>query len=226
VRSRGKRLMDLAQNDLDAWLASPPTTRWQVHGFIAWEADTRRIKHVHMPGRRFGQRPHLDGTERVAAMRRLLYDETLRLELRVAGLLVLLLAQPVTRIVRLATSDVEPDPVAIRVGNNRLEIPSPLDALVMRLSQRRAQTPGDSWLFPGRVLGEPVSANALRNALRSIGVPVRVCKNTALGALVAELPAPLVSQAIGIHPSTASRWATQLAADWCGYPARRHASSR
>jgi hypothetical protein len=222
----GKTLADLAQSDLDRWLASPPTTRWRVHVFVAWAADTRRIKHVEMSGRRFGDRPRLGEPDRVAVIRRLLHDETVRLDLRVAGLLVLVLAQPGITLVRLTTAHVHLDPVRIRIGTDQAEIPPPFDGLVERLWHRRAAAaldppPAAAWMFPGRMLGEPMSAKALRDALRPIGVPVRVSKNTAAAALVAELPAPLVSRVIGVHPSTASRWATETGTGWSAYPARR-----
>jgi hypothetical protein len=221
----GRGLGDLRQGDLEEWLSAPPTTRWQVHAFVVWAVDSRLAKGVRMPAHHFGQREQLTQAMRVDLIRRLFYDDAAPLGVRVAGLLLLLYAQPVTAIVRLQTTDVRPGPhVLIRLGHDHVPVPRPFDRL---LAELLAQTntssiwhPATRWLFPGRVPGQPVSAQALRVRLKALGVPVRAGKNSALAALVTELAAPLVAEAIGIHASTANRWASQNGAGWHRYARR------
>ncbi len=57
----GRGLGELQQGDLEEWLSTPPTTRWQVHAFIVWAVDSRLAKGVRMPAHHFGQREQLTG---------------------------------------------------------------------------------------------------------------------------------------------------------------------
>jgi hypothetical protein len=88
---------------------------------------------------------------------RILADDTLDLRDRVAGCLLLVFAQPVTRLARLTADDVEDHtrPVRLRLGPEPLELPEPLGTLVAELKQQRpglastATTNASRWLFPG-----------------------------------------------------------------------------
>ncbi|MEU9485723.1 hypothetical protein AB0D83_19000 [Streptomyces decoyicus] len=57
-----------------------------------------------------------DHHRRLAVLRRVLHDETLPLRTRTAAALVLLYAQPVSRIVRLIIADVAEDGETLTVG--------------------------------------------------------------------------------------------------------------
>ncbi len=178
-----------------------------------------------MPAHHFGRREQLTQAMRVDLIRRLFFDDAAPLGVRAAGLLLLLYAQPVTAIVRLETTNVCTEPhVMIRLGHDHVPVPSPFDRLLAQLLARSSahsvSQPRERWLFPGRVPGHAVSAQALRVRLKALGVPNRAGKNSALAALVAELPAPLVADTIGIHASTANRWASQAGAGWHRYARR------
>ncbi|HBH58847.1 MAG TPA: hypothetical protein DDY41_12065, partial [Arthrobacter bacterium] len=69
---------------------------------------------------------------RLAALRRLFTDETLPLRSRVAGSLILLYAQPVSRIVRLTIDDVlhDGDHTLLRLGEPPTPVPEPLAGLL------------------------------------------------------------------------------------------------
>ncbi|MFI9724388.1 hypothetical protein ACIHFE_32930 [Streptomyces sp. NPDC052396] len=69
---------------------------------------------------------------RLAVLRRVLYDDTLPLSTRAAAALVLLYAQPVSRIVRLTTEDVadDGDALTIRLGDPPSSLPAPVADLV------------------------------------------------------------------------------------------------
>ena len=175
-----------------------------------------------MPPHHFGRLFQLSQAQRVDLIRRLFYDQALALDVRAAGLLVLLYAQPVTAIVRLSTTDVVVGPeVMIRLHDEYVPVPKPFDEVLARLASRAHEQHGGRvgprWLFVGRVPGRSRSAHALRVQLNTAGVPVQAGRNSALAALVAELPAALVADAVGIHPSTANRWASEAAVGWRSY---------
>ena len=100
--------------------------------------------------------PALSRAQLLATLRRLLDDDTIEIGDRVAGLLVLLFAQPVARIRSLAVSDLEHqgDELWLHIGAAYLPLPERLALLITELiSQRRnmdtAAHPGSRWLFPG-----------------------------------------------------------------------------
>ena len=70
-------------------------------------------------------------------------DESLDPRDRVAGALVLLLAQPITRLMRLTPADVhtDQDVVCLRLGRDPVELPEPLGRLTAELAANRADSP-------------------------------------------------------------------------------------
>ena len=138
---------------------------------------------------------------------------------RVAGLLVLLYAQPVSRIAMLTVNRIhtDTDGTHLRLGNNPIRLPPPLDHLIGNLVQHRAghtavaRTTASPWLFPGAAPGRPLSAPQLAARLRSVGIPARLARNSALIDLAAQLPAAVLSQLLGIHLQTATAWTIEAA---------------
>ena len=121
----GRQLGTCRQTDIDGWFATPPMTRTHVRSLLAW---THRRGHVPkaLPLPAFRRsKPHTpaDPEQRWAVARRLIHDDTLDIADRVAGALVVLYAQPITRIVLLTTAHVDaaeggsPSPSA-RIGSN------------------------------------------------------------------------------------------------------------
>ncbi|GGU06955.1 hypothetical protein GCM10010272_60290 [Streptomyces lateritius] len=98
--------------------------------------------HPVAPGRHQDQAP-LHQHRRLALLRRTPNDDSLPLRTRVAAALVLLYAQPVTRIVRLDVDDVTDDgtAVTVRLGDPPSSFPEPVAAGAYQ-SQGLARTPG------------------------------------------------------------------------------------
>jgi hypothetical protein len=223
LQARGHALSELSQPDLEEWLSTPPTTRWQVHAFIVWALETSRVKRVRLPSHHFGSSMQLCQDDRLQMIQQLFYGDEIPLGARAAGLLLLLYAQPVTAIARLTTADVQTSPeVMIRLARHYVPVPKPFDEILLALLAQAGSRRSDvaTWLLPGRVPGQPMSAQALRVRLKAHGLPVRAGKNGALAVLVAELPAALVAETIGIHPTTANRWASHTATGWRRYARR------
>jgi hypothetical protein len=96
------------QADLDRWLTDDSATYRQTAGhFIRW-ARTNKLTTVHVPAVRWnGPTQPLDDEHRWNVARRLLHDDTLKPEDRLAGLLLLLYTQGPSAIGRLTIEDIE-----------------------------------------------------------------------------------------------------------------------
>lgn len=117
--------------------------------------------------------------ERLAALGSLLTDTEIPMRLRVAGVIVLLYAQPLSRVVRLTLDDVirDGDAVLLRLGEPPSPVPAPVAALLLEHITNRgnmniATNPASRWLFPGRRTGQPLGPNHLSALLNKVGMPI------------------------------------------------------
>ncbi|WP_314254686.1 hypothetical protein [Streptomyces sp. DSM 40907] len=167
---------------------------------------------------------------RLAILRRTLNDDSLPLRARVAATLVLLYAQPVTRLVRLTVEDVIDDgtTVTVRLGDPPSPLPEPVADLMRAYIQTRQHLPYTSsrssqWLFPGRQPGQPRNPVSLQVQLREIGVPPQRGGTSAIGQLVLQAPAPVIAKALGYHDKTATRMVSEAGGAWSRYAPGSHA---
>lgn len=164
--------------------------------------------------------PHPMGQhQRITALQRVLADDSTSPRVRLAACLVLLFAQPVSRIVRMVTDDVVHDGrhVALRLGDPPTPVPEPVAALLLDYLQALpASTPvinqNSPWLFPGRTASQPMNPGTLRDALRKLGVPAEKGRISAIRQLVLQAPAPVIAQALGYHDKSTTRIATDAGA--------------
>jgi hypothetical protein len=158
---------------------------------------------------------------------RLLHDNTLHLIDRVAGCLVLLFGQQQSKIAEMTTDQISQtgDTVTIRLGRHHIPVPDPLGELLLQLIHDGKSHVGigspthTRWLFPGGLPGRPITASRLAERLRAIGIPTRAARRAALTDLAAQLPAAVLADLLGLHPTTAVKWTSQAGADWCRYAA-------
>ncbi|MFB6576584.1 hypothetical protein ACFCYC_03950 [Streptomyces sp. NPDC056402] len=98
------------QADIDAWHTECGATRRPTQSFLRWCMTSGRMPRLTLPPAVITQDSEpLHQHRRLAILRRVLNDVSLPLRARVAGALVLLYAQPVSRIVRLTVDDVIDD---------------------------------------------------------------------------------------------------------------------
>jgi hypothetical protein len=64
-------------------------------------------------------------------------------------------------------------------------------------------------------------AGAAAALLSRHGIPAGAARNTAMLALAADLPAPILASLVGISPSTADDWSRLARTDWTSYLAAR-----
>jgi hypothetical protein len=229
LRPRGLTLDTCRQPDLEAWLTSDDASHQaEVGHFVRWAISQRINPNLQFAATRWtGPARPLDQEQRWHQAKRLLHDDTLDTDDRVAGLLVLLYAQRPATISRLTLDDIDADAatVELRLGSVPVELPEPLAALVRDLAATRhghAVTGHHStarWLFPGGQPGRPVSADRLGERLRLLGIRPGQARSTALFQLATEIPAAVLARMLGIHIKVAVQWQHVSAGDWTNYAA-------
>jgi hypothetical protein len=167
---------------------------------------------------------------RIALLRRFLTDEQLPLMDRVAATLLLLYAQPVSRIVRLTTDDViqDGDQVLLRLGDPPTPVSEPFAGLLLAFVAARPNTTTatnarSTWLFPGRRAGQPIQSQTVQMRLNKLGFAPTNARTSAIRQLVLQAPPPVVARMLGYHDDTAARHAAEAGTPWSRYAPADHA---
>jgi hypothetical protein len=219
-------LDQITQRDVDTYLTTGPGA-WQVRDFLTWTADTNHSTRLHVPppARTHGTATHPATWQ--ATIHRLPHDHTLDPGDRIAGTLLVLFGQQLTRIAALTTDQVTATAttIHIRLGHDTVPLPEPLSPPLRELisGSRVHHSIGSpattDWLFPGHHPGRPITASRLGERLRALGIDARAHRRTALTHLGAHLPAAVLADLTGLHPTTAVHWTRDAAADWTTYAA-------
>ena len=231
LRGEGKALAACRQEDVDTWLAGGSTTRYQVRDFLEWARRRSLTPALVAPTRQvLAPASSIDDEERWTFVERLLDDEEIGLEFRVAGLFVVVFGQQLSRVARMRATAVEldGDRVRVRFGNEPVLLPGAIGHLVRRLLNHRSPAAyetdaGRRWLFPGGAPGRPIAPEYLRIRLAEQGVSVRPLRNAALMQIAGEVVSPILADLLDLHPSTASRWVKAAKGDWAEYVGERAA---
>lgn len=232
LHDRGQALARATQADIDAWHASAsPGARQPAHAFLAWAMKTGHMPRRALPPLRPSQGgPALTAAVRLDLLRRALTDDQVPLRTRAGACLLLLFAQPVTRIVRLTIDDItdQDGQLLLRLGDPPVPVPEPFAGLLLKLMASRQNTstatnPASRWLFPGRRAGQPLHPDTLWTTLRQFGIPATAARTAALRDLVHQAPVPVIAQALGYGHLAAHRHATQAGQTWARYARGDHA---
>lgn len=228
LRERERGLASCRQADLDAWFSTPPSTRVHAVPFLRWAMATRRAPKLELTRGRFGSARVLDQAERIAILRRLLDPSTGYLHHRVAGMMLVLLGQPFTRIAALKLCDVvvDGDAVSIRVAEGIVPVPPPFAAMVTELVAHRpnlntATNPTSTFLFPGRTADTHMRPATLRLAVIQMGIDLMGARSGALRQLVLESPPSVVADALGYSYQVMDLHARRAGSPWSSYAALR-----
>ncbi|WP_406500907.1 hypothetical protein OG936_40120 (plasmid) [Streptomyces sp. NBC_00846] len=137
-------------------------------------------------------------TERLELIGRLLIDPSLPLRARVAGSIVLLYAQSLSRVVRFTLDDITraEQQTLLRLGEPPSPVPEPLAELLLRWIDSRdnmntATNHACRWLFPGRRAGQPLHPDVLAALLDDLGIPTTAGRTAAIRQHVLEMPVPV-----------------------------------
>jgi hypothetical protein len=231
----GLAINDLTQAHLDAWLLDGSHQRRQViRAFVTWTAARRLTPELEVarqrhdePTRFLAEEHHLDLLHRCMSG-----GDAMSIDVKVAGALILLYGVRLTRIHNLTTDRITTtgERSYITFDTNPVLLPPNLarhiDSLITQPS-RTATTfqpprgPRPAYLFPGRPPTLPMHPTTLGTRLRHHGIPVAAGRNSALISLAADLPAPIIADLFGLHPSTAAAWSSYARTDWSEYIASR-----
>ncbi|MET7389851.1 hypothetical protein ACFYPT_35900 [Streptomyces sp. NPDC005529] len=234
LSTRDRSFPSCAQLDIDAWFAeNTEHGRTCLRGFLNWARLSGRCpRSLSIPTMKVSRRPALSEDQRLAALGQLLTDTDTPMRLRVAGVIVILYAQPLTRIVQLTVDDVlrQGEATLLRLGEPASPVPAPVAALLLayiadRDNMNTATNQASRWLFPGRRAGQPARPDHLSALLGEIGIPVSAARGAAIRQQLLELPAPVVADALGYHDKTTSRLLRETGGTWSRYAAGDHSRS-
>lgn len=199
------------------------------YAFVIWLRESRINTTLTIPDT--GRPPPavtVSDTQRWAAVDRLLHDTTLRRYTRIAGLLTLLFAQPLSRIVAMRTSQVtitDDRAVHITFSTIPVQMPPVFDDLIREHLDHRGKSLYASrmtgWLFPGGSPGHHLATENIRSQLVAVGIKPYESRKAALFQLASDMPAPVLAELIGITNNNAADWARLAARDWTDYIAER-----
>lgn len=222
-------LTQATQRDLDAFLTEHPTRRQGLPGFLTW-AGKHQLTNLTPPviPHYTGPTTTLTDANRWATAEQLLHNDNLPIDVRLAGLFVLLYGQTLTRVLRLRTQDIttDTDGTRIRLGTTTIVLPQQLATLLEQQRNRRGKASYNPrhgpWLFPGGHPGQPINAGSFAtDRLNPAGIYINPSRTAALMHLAAEIPAPVLADLLGLNPTTAAFWATHAKRDWTQYTATR-----
>jgi hypothetical protein len=226
-------LHELDQATIERWLNDTNHAHPAVADFLHWAArrglaPDLTLTFPRSPG------PALDMTEeeRWSELNRCLSDASMPEDVRTAGALLLLYGIPLARIVELTTAHLDfsdgtsqPSGFSVAPGRPAVVIPPILGRLLIGLRFRRSSyaplisaNPSDpDWLFPGCGPGGHISWTAMARRLKAHGIRVRRSRNAALIALAGDLPAPVLSDLLGMSTAAAIQWSRRAGRDWLGF---------
>jgi len=228
LAAHGHHPTELGQLDLDGYYTALKIGhRQSLRGFLNWSMASRNLPKLTFARTRFTTREALTQTQRLDLLRRLVTDHDHDggdgpLRMRVAACVLLLYAQPVTRIMTLTVDDITVDEhgaMTLQLGDPAAPIPEPFATLVRRLLAQRPADSTNRWLFPGRRPGQPLSYVSLSQGLRDLGVPLRLARVAAIRQLALQAPAPVIAQALGFHHTTTHRQTIHAGGIWNHYAA-------
>ena len=226
ARGHGLTLASCRQGDVETWLATGPAA-YDVRDFLAWAAARKHCLTLQIPGPQRKAGTATDPGQRWELVHRLLHDAALDLTDRVAGCLLLLFGQHLSRIAAMTTGQIttRDGPVLVRFGQHEIPVPDSLARHPHRpdrgrqLPYRHRLTDHQPVAIPrrhARTAHHPVPARRAPARPRHPGKPGR---RAALIDLAAQLPAAILADSLNLSPGTAVRWMHQAGADWTRYAA-------
>jgi hypothetical protein len=225
LSGRGLALSGCRQAGIDAWHAgSSENHRSAVRPFLQWCMANKLTGRFQLPQAVTGHSAPMPDRERIEHLGRVLPLRT-----RAASAIVLLYAQPASRIVGLTVDDVtcEDGEVFLRLGDPPSPVPGPVAGILLswvgsRTNMRTATNRNSAWLFPGRRAGQPMRPGYLARLLNEIGIPTAAGRASAIRQHVLETPAPVVADALSYSQGTTARLAAQAGGTFSRYAPGDH----
>ena len=227
---RGKVLAELAQRDVDAWFTEAANPSVALD-YLVFAIAQRRCAKLTLPPSRRVVSPGTPLPRLREIVARLLEDETIELADRVAGLLVLLFAQSVTRVAGLSVAvvSVASGEMTLDLGQHPVPVPDAVAAILSRYLLRRVNTTttntATDFLFPGQRPGQHATAFQLTKHMNALGI-TKAERQGALTHLVNEAPAAVVAKATGYSLGATATRSVLFGPDWAHYAALKSSVAR
>lgn len=223
-------LGDCTQGYLDQWFAQATEfDRSDLRPFLRWAINAKRMPRLQLPPTIASAPAPIAARERLDLIRRIHTGDQMDLTERVAALLVLLYAQPLSKVTRLTIDDItiENGQMFIRLGDPPAPVPPPFDALITQYLAARpnlttATNPNSRWLFPGRRAGQPLHPTTIRLRFQTLGIPNLNSRSRALREMLLNAPPSVVARMLGYAPDKAHAIAHEAGATWKHYAAGDH----
>lgn len=222
----GRTITTCTQQDLDQWIATGATTRYAIRTFVVWCAAARINTTITLGFRTAKTSRILTQEQRLAWIRELVEGTGESLPYRVAGMLLLLYAQPLVKIAEMPMSSVvvTVGGLSLLFGGTPAPAPEPFAALLREhLTHRphlRTTGADNPWLFPGGRPGGHLHPDTLMRRLRRLGIDILGARNATLRDLVTQVPAPVAADMLGYSDQVTHHHAHLAAQPWHTYPAR------
>lgn len=229
LSGRSRTAAQCTQADLDAWHAEHRLARRHAQQFLRWCIRTGNMPRLTIPNISTRNPAPLDQHRRITLIRRAVTDEQIPVMDRVTAMLLLLYAQPITRIVQLTLDDIShhDGQVLLRLGDPPTPVPEPFAILLLgyaaaRPNTKTATNPDGRWLFPGRRAGRPIHPSTIEKRLRDRGFAPGRARTSAIRHLVLQAPAPVVASMLGYNNESLTVIAAQAAGPWRRYAPGDH----
>ncbi|WP_033819398.1 hypothetical protein [Kitasatospora sp. MBT63] len=218
-------LAQVTQEQVDQWLTEGSRARYQLRDFLVWTARRGLSRDLLVPHLSKPDPAGMDEDDHWDMLQQCLHDDELPLDVRVAGALVLLYGQQVSRIVRLTAADLSRtgEQTFLTLEQAPVLLPADLAVLVTELSDRpdNAAVRGSGatrWLFPSnRHPNGHWQPATITKRLNQAGIQVKPGRATALTNLGQDLPPAVLASLTGMHIVTAEKWYRRAAPDWAVY---------
>jgi len=195
----------IQQAHVDEYLSTGTTTRRHIRNYLHWldPSPTRRFRKIDAPHRVANSTPIVTQEQRLQMVRNCLELDQVVLSTRIAGLILLLWAQPLNRIVMLRRRDLSPrvDGLYLTFGTVPSIVPPELadtfgDYFAHPSNQQTGNT-GTDWLFPGTRAGRHLHENTLGERLKVLGIDAQRARNATLQDLVRQVDARSLIDLLG-----------------------------
>ena len=227
LRARGTDLSACGQADIDQWLRTGPAARL-ARDFLIWAGARGHCTPLTIPAPARATGPAISQDQRWTHVARLLDDAALDPTDRVAGSLLLLYGQPLSRIAAMTTSQItrRDDTTFILLGRHDVRPSphrsptrspsSPVTAAATAVSDPRQPPPGCS---PGTCPAAPSPPPGSANASGTSASTPRPDAGPRYSTSPPSSPQPSSPTCSACTRTTAAKWISQAGGDWTRYAA-------
>lgn len=210
---------ELRQAHIDEYLSSGPSTRKHVRNFVHWlnRQGRRPYGKLDVPFRPAHSVPMITQQERIELVRNCLDYNHVITSTRLAGLILLLWAHPINKIVMLSQDDIEstPEGMFLKLGTTPAAIPEAITGMFWNQHQgsenRNTTNTNTKWLFPGTRAGQHIHPATLSGRLKVLGIDGQRARNATLRDLTQEVDARTLMDLLGYSPAIIAQHAARSA---------------